>query len=185
MTDHKTRHALERLGEFFDNQRDGAFAVELADALEAVTKGVQQHRKGGKLTITIALSPIKKTEDALSVRDSIKTSVPQAERPESLFFADAQGRLGVEHPSQRRLPNIDRRPAESDVGFDPTSDLRTAGIHAAAAAVEAEMRAQGHDVTVSATATEGAAVQDAAGNVVGRIVEGAIDDHERPRVVND
>lgn len=143
---HKIREAVDRLAEFFENQRDGGFILEFADALEEVTKAVQEHRKGGKITVSIALSPIKKTSDAISVRDTIKVVVPAAEQPESLFFADHLGHLGIEHPSQRRLPGVERRPSSSDVGVDQTVDLR----HAASTA-EASLRDQGHDgVTVSA-----------------------------------
>ncbi|MEH3055468.1 MAG: hypothetical protein PGN13_16225 [Patulibacter minatonensis] len=172
----KIASSVDRLAEFFTNQRDGQFIVDFADRLEEITRAVQQHRKGGKLVVSISLSPLKKTADALSIRDTIKATVPEAEQPESLFFANDDGELGIEHPSQRRIPGVERRPRASDVGIDPTTDLRQA-----AAQATADLRAQGHDVEV----TVGPPASADPDLPPGAVVDHGDDEPERPRVVGE
>lgn len=54
--------ALDQLAAFFEDQRDGECAVELAEALAHVAKEVRAHNKSGSVSLTIRLTPIGKVD---------------------------------------------------------------------------------------------------------------------------
>jgi hypothetical protein len=107
--------------QFMIEQRRGALHAELSDVLREVVAAVQDHGKAGSLTLTIDVKPGAKGTRTLVVSDSIKTKIPQGERPSALFFADDAGNLHRDDPTQPELPL--RR---VDVGRGADDDLRRA-----------------------------------------------------------
>lgn len=139
--------ALDQLAAFFEDQRDGECAVELAEALAHVAKEVRAHNKSGSVSLTIRLTPIGKVDAALEVADDIKAKAPQQPKSASILFVDSRGELGKEHPTQRTLPGVARTPLQhaktSAVGFDDPVELGKR--------MTQDLREQGHEVTVTVT----------------------------------
>lgn len=88
---------------------------ELAQLAQLVRE-VKNHEKGGKLTLTINVSP-SKVDNAVQVRGEIKLTLPK-DQSESLFYTDRVGSLSRRDPRQPELP-IQAAP-------DPDHDRRTA-----------------------------------------------------------
>lgn len=95
--------AREKAGDalvFLDGLRRGEFAVELADALEAVTVAVREHKKGGTVTVKIEIKPMKGANDVVTVADTVAVKAPRGERAASVRFTTADGALHVDPPNQ-------------------------------------------------------------------------------------
>lgn len=91
--------------EFIDvlmRQGDGDTNQELSDALRDVTKRVTATGKAGTITLTLKVSQMKKTGQIL-IEDSIKTRLPQYDRPAGIAFADEDGNLLRDNPNVRPL----------------------------------------------------------------------------------
>lgn len=95
--------AQERAGDalvFLSQLRKGEFGIELADALEEVTRAVREHKKGGAVTVKLAISPMKNANDVVTVVDTVTVKAPRGERAASVRFTTADGELLVDPPSQ-------------------------------------------------------------------------------------
>jgi hypothetical protein len=76
---------------------------ELSQALRALVMAVAEKRKPGKLTYSVIIKPQPKIDGAVLVADEIKCSLPEFDRPESIFFATEAGELMRSDPQQSRL----------------------------------------------------------------------------------
>lgn len=76
---------------------------ELSAALRALVLAVAETGKPGKLTYTLTIRPQAKVEGAVLIADTIKSSLPEFDRPESIFFATASGDLTRTDPHQAAL----------------------------------------------------------------------------------
>lgn len=85
------------------NQRRGALLQELSEELQRLTASVREHGKGGSVTLVIKVSPANGDASAMSVIDEVRVKVPQAKRPNSLFYATDDGRLVREDPNQKEM----------------------------------------------------------------------------------
>lgn len=76
---------------------------ELSAALRALVLAVSETGKPGSLTYSVKIKPQAKVEGAVLIADSIKSSLPEFDRPESIFFATDQGDLTRTDPRQSAL----------------------------------------------------------------------------------
>lgn len=76
-----------------------AAGVELAE----VVKAVLDTNKPGKFTLELTVKPQGKGDNAVIVSAKTATKVPQADLPDALFFADLDGDLLRDDPTQHRM----------------------------------------------------------------------------------
>lgn len=76
---------------------------ELSAALRALVLAVAETGKSGKLTYTVTIKPQRKVEGAVLVADSIKSTLPEFDRAESIFFTTDAGDLSRTDPHQTEL----------------------------------------------------------------------------------
>lgn len=76
---------------------------ELSAALRALVLAVAETGKPGKLTYTVSIRPQAKVEGAVLIADAIKSTLPEFDRPESIFFATQSGDLSRTDPHQASL----------------------------------------------------------------------------------
>lgn len=106
MTDQTTddRH-VRPFADVLRDLRKGLTHDELSEQLADVVAAVEEHRKKGKVVLTIEVEPYKDTTEALAVRDSIKVTIPEPDRDATLMFAD-RGRITRHNPRQGELPGL-------------------------------------------------------------------------------
>lgn len=88
---------------FLMEHAKGRSHAELSVALRALAVAVAETGKPGKLTYTVTLKPQPKVEGAVLVADAIKSSLPEFDRPESIFFTTETGDLTRTDPRQSAL----------------------------------------------------------------------------------
>lgn len=77
---------------------------ELDAALAALVQAVERTGKGGSLTYTIKIKPMKPGSKTLLIEDCPPNAKePVDERPISIWFADANGQLVRNDPRQQEL----------------------------------------------------------------------------------
>jgi len=76
-----------------------ALTVELAE----IVRGVLDTSKAGELKLTLSLKPQGKGDNAVIVSAKIAAKVPQADLPDAIFFADLDGDLFRDDPTQSRM----------------------------------------------------------------------------------
>jgi hypothetical protein len=83
----------------------GRSHAELSDLLRELVTRVTATGKGGSLTYTLKIEPLKNAGDgALQVTDNVTAKMPSEPRQTAIFFATEDGQLVREHPRQPRLP---------------------------------------------------------------------------------
>ena len=86
---------------FLIEQRNGALAVELGEALNELVEAVTETTKEGSLTLVIKIKP----EGAvLLVSDDVRLKLPAVKSAASIFYADAGNNLTRKDPRQPELP---------------------------------------------------------------------------------
>lgn len=84
--------------------KNGAVISDVSTALKQVTAAVQLTGKGGKVTLTMNIQPASKGDvGTLVFLPKVKATVPEAEAPGSIFYADADFNLVRDDPNQARL----------------------------------------------------------------------------------
>jgi hypothetical protein len=83
--------------------RKGRAVEMLSEELAEVTRGVLENQKAGELTIKLKVSPQGKGDNAVVMSLTSTKKVPQAKLPDALFFADLDGDLLRDDPTQQRL----------------------------------------------------------------------------------
>lgn len=84
--------------------KNGRIITDLSAALKQVTAAVQLTHKGGSVTLTMKVTPASKGDaSTLIFLPKVKVSVPEAETPGSIFYADEDFNLVREDPNQTRL----------------------------------------------------------------------------------
>lgn len=104
------------------NQRKGVMATELSDKLQSLTRAVMATGKPGSITIKLKLTPAMADGAALSVTDNIETKLPEAPKPNSIFYTTDEGQLVRENPEQRKL-NFE---VVTPLPVQPTAEPKTA-----------------------------------------------------------
>lgn len=95
---------IKPFGAWLQEQRNGVLHAELSEALAEVSAAVLQHNKPGKLGLAITVKPAGNAQFTVFVSDEVKVTVPQPDKPTSMFFADDDGNLSRRDPRQAELP---------------------------------------------------------------------------------
>jgi hypothetical protein len=95
--------------------RKGRVVDAASEQLAEVVRGVLDTTKKGELTIKLSVSPQGKGDNAVIVGAKVSSKVPQADLPDALFFADLDGDLLRDDPTQTRMF------ADAGESFDPTT----------------------------------------------------------------
>jgi hypothetical protein len=78
--------------------------VEAAgEELAEVVRAVLDTNKAGEFTLKLSVKPNGKGDNAVIVGAKISAKVPQSDLPDALFFADLDGDLLVNDPTQNRM----------------------------------------------------------------------------------
>lgn len=94
-------------------QARGRTHQELSEALYDLTQRVSDTGKKGKLTLTVTVEPVPKSDGkVLQVTDEIKLALPEYDRPASIFYSDRYGNLSRSDPRQEAIPGLVDVPAE-------------------------------------------------------------------------
>lgn len=86
--------------------RDGALMSELDAALAGLVEVVKTSDKGGKLVLTLDITPSKKGRQMLFVGDTVVIKPPKIERDETLVFATDDNTLSRRDPRQPELQGL-------------------------------------------------------------------------------
>lgn len=94
---------------FFDTVRDvsnGTVVDSLDAQLQELVQAVQRTGKGGKMTLTVEIAPMKKSTEAVQVKASIVTKAPSFEDAGSIMFPTPEGNLQRNYYKQPELPGV-------------------------------------------------------------------------------
>jgi hypothetical protein len=83
--------------------RKGRVVEAASDQLAEVVRGVLDTSKAGELTLKLTIKPQGKGDNAVIVSAKLSAKVPQASLPDALFFADIDGDLLRDDPTQSRM----------------------------------------------------------------------------------
>ena len=84
--------------------RGGRTDEELADLLREVVQRVQESKKAGKLALVLTVTP--NGDDSVMVAASIKTTLPQVNAAQTLFFVGPDGTLTRRNPRQLAMEDL-------------------------------------------------------------------------------
>lgn len=83
--------------------RKGRVVEAASDELAEVVKAVLDTAKPGELTLKLKVTPQGKGDNAVIVSAEVKSKRPVAKLPDALFFADLDGDLLRDDPTQQRI----------------------------------------------------------------------------------
>lgn len=83
--------------------RRGAVVDSASEALAEVVKAVLDTDKPGELTLKIKIKPRGKGDNVLLISVDLNAKRPQADLPDAFFYADLDGDLLREDPTQVRM----------------------------------------------------------------------------------
>lgn len=89
---------------FLAEQRNGALAVDLGDALHDAVEAVAGTGKPATVTLTLKVKPAGKSAANILVSDDVTTKLPKPERAETVFFVDGHHNLRRDNPDAPKLP---------------------------------------------------------------------------------
>lgn len=81
--------------------REGGTLEDLRHAVEEVTRAVNLTGKPGKVTLNLEVKPNGNT--AVFIKDSIKTTIPEPNKEDTLFYVTDDGGLSRRNPHQMRM----------------------------------------------------------------------------------
>lgn len=84
----------------------GQLLDDANDLLSQITKAVKETGGKGKLTISIEVRTVKKT-DALELSANVKADLPLPTRSSELYFSNEDGRVSRKDPRQPDLPGTE------------------------------------------------------------------------------
>lgn len=94
---------------FMDTLRDvrgGEVVDDMAAKLQELVQAVQSTGASGSLTLTLDVSPMKGSTEAVILKDTIKLKKPEIKSKGTLMFPTPEGNLQRSNPNQRELPGI-------------------------------------------------------------------------------
>lgn len=100
---------------FLQEHRNGSTVDEISDALRELVAAVTDEGKAGKLTITIGVKPMGKS-DGLEVSCDIKATPPKPTPGVSIFFATPNNELQRQDPRQTAMELREITPATAHKG---------------------------------------------------------------------
>jgi hypothetical protein len=83
--------------------RKGRVVESASQDLQEVVRNVLDTGKAGSLTLTISVKPQGKGDNAVILGVKIATGIPKIDQPEGLFFANLDGDLLRDDPTQQRM----------------------------------------------------------------------------------
>lgn len=83
--------------------RKGRVVEAASEALAEVTRAVMETGKGGTVTLTLTVKPQAKGDNAIVVGAKVAAKAPKLDLPEAIFFADGEGSLLRDDPTQQRM----------------------------------------------------------------------------------
>lgn len=110
MTDGQTENRTRPFADFLREHAGGVTHNELSEALQDLVTAVTATHKGGSITLTIAIKPMKENHDALVVTDKVTVKRPSLDRKASVFFADRDGNLVRDDPKQLKFEGLTEVP---------------------------------------------------------------------------
>lgn len=94
---------------FADTMRDvkqGETIEEMDSKLQQLVQAVQRTGKGGSMTITIDVKPMKDSTEALIVKSNVKLKEPTFTDAGTVMFPTPEGNLQRSHHRQQELPGV-------------------------------------------------------------------------------
>lgn len=105
-----------------DNQTDEAKPRPFADVLHDIDRGVtareiteelrdlihvvRHNGKGGSVSLTVHVAPIKGHADMVEIGAEVRSKKPRLKRPPAMFFVDRDSRPTRDHPNQLTDPAL-------------------------------------------------------------------------------
>lgn len=113
--------------------RKGRVVDTASEELAEVVRSVLDTNKAGAYTIQISVKPQGKNDNAVILGVKLSSSIPKMEQPEGLFFANLDGDLLRDDPTQQRMFADATGPrAEPVTTFDPETGVVTEATPATA-----------------------------------------------------
>ena len=83
----------------------GTIDNELTETLRDLVKAINDHQRGGKITLTLSLKPKVKQGEVMyvEIQPEIKTEMPKVDRLASFMFPTTDGQLLRDDPDQGEL----------------------------------------------------------------------------------
>jgi hypothetical protein len=94
---------------FFDTMRDinnGTIVDKLDAGLNELVQAVQRTNKGGKITLTVEIAPMKDSTEAVQVKAAVSSKEPMFEDAGSIMFPTPEGNLQRNYYKQPELPGV-------------------------------------------------------------------------------
>lgn len=96
--------------------RKGRVVEAASEQLAEVVKAVLDTNKKGEVTLKLQVSPQGKGDNAVIVSAKLSSKAPQADLPDALFFADLDGDLLRDDPTQTRMFADAREQVDAETG---------------------------------------------------------------------
>jgi hypothetical protein len=91
-------------GAVLNDVRDGACHMKLTKEMENLVAAVRQTGRAGKITLTLEVKPVQKTNGAMvTVKDKITVSLPEFEQEETVMFTTQHNTMHRDNPQQSKL----------------------------------------------------------------------------------
>lgn len=113
MTDSDNR-VIRPFADFIREQRKGAAHDDLSVALNDLLSAVRAHNKGGSLTLTLKVEPLKDNPEVVTILDDIKVKAPQQKRKPSVFYVTDDGNPSREDPNQMKFEGMHAIEGDAD-----------------------------------------------------------------------
>lgn len=84
----------------------GRLVAELTDELTEVISAVRRSGKSGEIRLTLKLKPRGESNQQIEIIPVVKGTKPEASRPISIFFVNADNGLQRDDPTQYSLPGL-------------------------------------------------------------------------------
>lgn len=107
------------------DMRRGWVVEEASQRLAEVVIAVQETGKAGKIALELTVKPQSRGDNAVILSAKVAMKKPQADMPEAVFFADSDGSLLRDDPTQMRMF------ADAKAGDGDRYDPKTGEVFAA------------------------------------------------------
>lgn len=113
-----TDHPIRPFADWLREQSSGDTHEELGESLHDLIARVRDTGKGGTLTLTVSVKPLKDDLNVLIVTDEIKLKLPEHDRKGSMFYADDNNNLTRSDPRQLSFESLREVPNPAGVDTD-------------------------------------------------------------------
>lgn len=96
---------MSALFETLKSQRKGAFIEDFEEKFAELVNAVHDTNKGGKITVTLKIKPLKPgvEADTVTLDDDIVLALPKADKKSSVFYTTQNGTLSRTDPNQMEM----------------------------------------------------------------------------------